>query len=100
MRRAGSKRTGRGIRRVRKIDLLYIFFGDWMDNEIYDTDCAACSRAQKDYADLEKITDDLANVVMRLSRALKKASPDNDLPEKAMDYLKRNGMAGTVLRDV
>jgi hypothetical protein len=42
--------------------------------------------------------DDLVMLVSRLAITLRKAAPANDLPEKAMDYLKRNGMHGQVLR--
>ena len=61
-----------------------------MIDEIIDPDCIACEQAQKDYNELDKIAGDLAILVVRLSRALRKASPDNDLPEKAMDYLNRH----------
>lgn len=61
-----------------------------MIDEIMDPDCTACQQAQKDYKELDKIAGDLAVLVVRLSRALRKASPDNDLPTAAMDYLKKN----------
>ncbi|WP_244792733.1 MULTISPECIES: hypothetical protein [Caballeronia] len=38
-------------------------------------------------------------LVQRLVRALNKASPDNDLGAKALDYLVRKGLAGSILRD-
>lgn len=56
-----------------------------------------CEQAQ-DYAGLERMTDDLAALVRRLAQSLRKAAPDNDLPGKALDYLKRNGMQGHPLR--
>ena len=43
-------------------------------------------------------SDDLAALVRRLAHALRKAAPDNDLPEKALDYLNRKGFHGQVLR--
>lgn len=70
-----------------------------MDEELYDPECSACERAQKDYADLERVTDDLAALVRRLARSLRKAAPDHDLPSKALDYLARNGLQGSPLRD-
>lgn len=70
-----------------------------MDEELYDPECSACERAQKDYAELERVTDDLAALVRRLAHSLKKAVPSNDLPEKAMDYLKRKDLQGSPLRD-
>jgi hypothetical protein len=42
--------------------------------------------------------DDLSALVVRLVRALRKASPDGDLPEKALGYLYRKGLAPSVLR--
>ncbi len=44
------------------------------------------------------VADDLAMLVSKLAHALRKAAPDNGLPGKALDYLKRSGMAGQVLR--
>lgn len=70
-----------------------------MDEELYDPECSACERAQSDYADLERVTDDLAALVRRLAHSLRKAAPGNDLPEKALDYLTRNGLQGSPLRD-
>ncbi len=70
-----------------------------MNEELYDPECSACERAQKDYADLERMTDDLAALVRRLARSLRKAAPDHDLPSKALDYLARNGLQGSPLRD-
>ena len=70
-----------------------------MDEELYDPECSACERAQKDYAELERVTDDLAALVRRLAHSLRKAAPGNDLPEKALDYLKRESLQGSPLRD-
>jgi hypothetical protein len=70
-----------------------------MNEELYDPECAACEQAQKDYADLERVTDDLTMLVVRLARSLRKAAPDNKLPAQALDYLKRNGIEGSPLRD-
>ena len=47
----------------------------------------------------ETIVDDLAQLVMRLVHQLRKAEPDNELSDKALDYLKRNGLTGLILRD-
>lgn len=70
-----------------------------MDEELYDPDCSACARAQEDYAALERDADDLVALVQRLARALRKAKPDSDLPEKALDYLRRKNLQGSPLRD-
>ncbi|MFD2755966.1 hypothetical protein [Comamonas terrae] len=43
--------------------------------------------------------DELAMLVRRLVQSLRKAAPDNDLADQALDYLKRYGMGGTLLRD-
>lgn len=45
-------------------------------------------------------SDELAALVRRLAHSLRKAAPDNELPDKALDYLKRNGLTGSILRDV
>jgi hypothetical protein len=42
--------------------------------------------------------DDLSALVRQLVHRLRKAAPDNDLPEKALDYLKRKGLQGSPLR--
>ena len=44
--------------------------------------------------------DDLTALVARLAHSLRQATPDNDLPEKAVDYLRRKGLQGSPLRDV
>lgn len=46
----------------------------------------------------DQVVDDLSMLVRRLVRALKKASPNSDLPAQSMDYLRRKGLAGNVLR--
>jgi len=47
----------------------------------------------------ELLVDDLASLLRRLSHALRKAEPGNDLPERALDYLKRHRSRGSVLRE-
>ena len=42
--------------------------------------------------------DDLAALVVRLARSLKKHSPANSLPGTAMDYLSSNKLLGSPLR--
>ena len=44
--------------------------------------------------------DDLSMLVRQLVHALRKASPDNALAERAMDYLKRKGLQGSPLRSI
>lgn len=48
----------------------------------------------------ETIVDDLAQLVKRLVHQLRKAAPDNELSEKALDYLKRKKLYESPLRDV
>lgn len=42
--------------------------------------------------------DDMPMLIIRLARALKKASPDHELPDKAVDYLVRKGLLKGPLR--
>jgi len=44
--------------------------------------------------------DDMATLIRRLVRGLRKAAPSNDLADKAMDYLKRMGLDADVMRAV
>ena len=43
---------------------------------------------------------DLAMLVARLARKLLKAAPADELPVQALDYLNRNGLKGSPLREV
>ena len=43
---------------------------------------------------------DLAMLVVRLARKLRKAAPADELPAQALDYLNRNGLKGSPLREV
>jgi len=54
---------------------------------------------EEDAEDLQRNVGDLAMLVARLVRALRKAAPEHELPEKAMDYLRRNGLCGSPLRE-
>lgn len=62
-------------------------------------ECRYCEEAAKDYAALEKTTDDLAALVKRLAHLLLKAAPGSNLSEIAMDYLARNDLQGSPLRE-
>jgi len=42
---------------------------------------------------------DLATLVSRLAHAMRKAAPEHELPGLAMEYLRRNGLCGSPLRD-
>ncbi|MBK8772271.1 MAG: hypothetical protein IPM06_17865 [Rhizobiales bacterium] len=41
----------------------------------------------------------LAMLVAKLARSLRKAAPDHDLPAMAMDYLRREELCGSPLRE-
>jgi len=69
------------------------------DDELHDAYCGSCEIAQEDYKELEKVVEDLAILVRRLARNLGKLQPDNELSIKAMDYLIRNDLAGSPLRE-
>lgn len=43
---------------------------------------------------------DLAMLVMRLARKLRKTAPADELPAQALDYLNRNGLKSSPLREV
>lgn len=49
-------------------------------------------------AALEFQLDELAMLTRKLVQSLRKASPGNESAEKALDYLKRKGLAGNPLR--
>ena len=46
----------------------------------------------------ELFADDLVLLLRRVAHSLRKAEPNNDLAERALDYLQRHGQAGSVLR--
>lgn len=54
--------------------------------------------AQKAAIDAQVNMDEMAMLVRKLVQQLRKAAPDNDSGEKALDFLKRHGLSGTLLR--
>ena len=62
-------------------------------------ECRYCEEAAEDYKALEKTADDLAALVKRLAHLLRKAAPGSNLPEIALDYLTRNKLEGSPLRE-
>lgn len=48
--------------------------------------------------DLQRNVDDLAMLVAQLARALRRAAPEHELPARATDYLRREGLCGSPLR--
>lgn len=62
----------------------------------------AYAAAIKRIAELEKdaqTVDDLAMLTRKLIVALRKAAPNDVLPERAVDFLQRRGLQGSILRD-
>jgi hypothetical protein len=56
--------------------------------------------AAQDKADAARPSaDDMAMMIRKLARRLKKTAPDSDLPARAMDYLRRHGLEGSPLRE-
>lgn len=83
-----------------------------MENAIavYCTTCSAdVSVCYGDVPDIqpEQVADmwnkreagDLAALVAQLVRALRKAAPEHELPARALDYLQREGLTGSPLRE-
>lgn len=58
----------------------------------------AWARFEKEYARI--VADDLSTLVTRLAHALHNAAPGNDMPAKALDYLRRQGLEPSPLREV
>lgn len=49
--------------------------------------------------DPDQLTKDLAMMVGILSYQLRKSDPKSKWPDKAIDFLRRNGLEGSPLRD-
>lgn len=62
-------------------------------------ECRYCEESAEDYKALEKTADDLAALVKRLAYLLRKSEPGSNLPEIALDYLVRNKLEGSPLRE-
>lgn len=63
---------------------------DWMiegSKEILE--CRSCEDAAKDYAELEKVVDDLTYLSKRLVQELRKSGENKKLCDSAMDYINR-----------
>ena len=67
-------------------------------DDLYDPYCGGCEMAQEDYKELEKVVDELSVLVRRLANRLKKIDNNNELSTQAMDYLTRNNLTGSLLR--
>ena len=70
---------------------------DYESDEI--PDCSSCEDAAKDYLQLEKVAGDLSMLIVRLARELRKTIPDNKLSKDAMDYLVKEKLVGSPLRE-
>jgi hypothetical protein len=62
-------------------------------------DARAASTSANVAQGAEAVADDLAMLVKKLVRQVRKASPDNNMATMAIDYLQRHGLAGSPLRD-
>lgn len=60
---------------------------------------AAWRRQFADMKDQPKVSD-LAMLIARLVRQVRKNDPDNPVAAKAMDYLRRHDLRGSILREV
>jgi len=67
-------------------------------DELHDPYCGGCEMAQEDYKELEKVVDELSVLVRRLAHRLKKIDNNNELSTQAVDYLARNNLTGSLLR--
>ena len=47
----------------------------------------------------QKQVENLTQLVVRLARSLRKVAPDQELPGDALDYLQREGLCGSPLRE-
>ena len=45
-----------------------------------------------------KQVDEMATLIRKLVRCVRKSQPDNDIAKRSMDYLERHGLNGTTLR--
>jgi len=70
---------------------------DWMIDELNKI---RADNAQLQYSlrKSENVVDELAQMVKRLARSLRKADPDNSFPEMAINYLERKELLGSPLR--
>lgn len=66
----------------------------WMDDRIAELRLAI----QAAPAAPGSVMGDMATLVKQLVQNLRKAAPDNDLADKALDYLERHGLLGSPLR--
>ncbi len=60
-------------------------------HEVCDGTCFEAVKAEKE-------RDELAMLVRKLATSLRKAAPDHSLPARAIDYLKRHNLQGSILR--
>ena len=57
------------------------------------------SKANTKLLESDSQAKDMAALIRRLGRALRKSSPENDLPDRAMEFLKTVGQPTNVLRE-
>jgi hypothetical protein len=68
-------------------------------NEVLASSTTALSWLQEHDRALQKQADDLAALVRQLAYSLGKAAPNHGLPARAVDYLKRKNLQGSILRE-
>lgn len=78
-----------------------VTFARWFDEQVARGEGiaapAAPAPAQEHATQLAGV-DDLAQLVKQLVHSLRKAAPSHALPEKALDYMRRQGLLGSPLR--
>jgi predicted RNase H-like nuclease (RuvC/YqgF family) len=77
----------------------------WKNESVSDSQTIyslSCNLAQRtgEVRELADVVDDLSALTKRFVQRLRKAAPGNDLPEKALDYLKRKGLQGSTMREI
>lgn len=65
--------------------------------DVYRLSCELAQRTGE-VRELAGVVDDLSALTKQFVQRLRKGAPDSDLPEKAMDYLRRKGLQGSPLR--
>lgn len=75
-------------------------FEEWQENNAPNGGAYDIEMQRAGWDGRKQQVEDLTALVARLARHLRKAAPEQDLPEKALDYLLREGLCGSPLREV
>ena len=73
----------------------HTFFGATLELTEFET---RSERIEREHQTMEQQLADMAMLIRQLSLALRKAAPAHTLPDRAMDYLKRKNLQGSILR--